>query len=321
MIFLAANRLWLLAAVALLAMVYVALQRRRRHYAVRFANLPLLESVAPRRPGWRRHVAAGAVAFALIAFIVGLARPVHAEEVPKKHAVVLLVLDTSASMEATDVSPSRIAAAVAAAKHFVDDSPDGFQIGLVTFNKSAQLVASPTTDHDAVIAALDTVTTAPSTATGEGIYTALDAIKATLKADHASTSTADNTKVASIILLSDGNVDTGRSATSAAQAAKDQHVAISAIAYGTAHGTITLEGKTVSAASDPTTMEQVAKLSGGTEYSATSARELDSVYHEIQSRVGYHVETREIVVWFVGIGVLALLAAVVASMLWTARFL
>src|SRR5438477_1312537 len=130
-------------------------------------------------------------------------------------------------MEATDVTPSRIASAVAAAKSFVDDAPAGFEIGLVTFNEKAQLVTSPTTHHDSVIAALDSVTTSPSTATGEGIYTALDAIKATLKADNTTTTATGNGKVASIILLSDGNVDTGRSATDAAQTAKDQPVAIS----------------------------------------------------------------------------------------------
>ncbi len=304
-----------------LAAGYVVLQRRRRHYAVRFTNLPLLESVAPSRPGWRRHVAAAAVAVALIAFIVSLARPVRAEEVPEKHAIVMLVLDTSASMEATDVTPSRIASAVAAAKSFVDDVPSGFEIGLVTFNEKAQLVTSPTTDHAAVTAALDSVTTSPSTATGEGIYTALESITATLKADGTTTTTVGDAKVASIVLLSDGNVDTGRSATEAAQAAKDQDVAISAIAYGTDQGTITLNGNTVSAAADPTTMEQVASISGGTEYSATSASELSDVYGEIQTRVGYHSEQQEVLRWFVGAGVIALLAAAAASMVWSARFL
>ena len=154
--------------------------------------------------------------------------------------------------------------------------------------------------------------------------TALDAIKATLNAYGNGTTTVGTTKsatVASIVLLSDGNVDTGRSATDAAQAAKDANVAISAIAYGTAQGTITLDGNTVSAAADPTTMQQVAKISGGTEYEATSAGELADVYQEVQGRVGYHVEQREILRWFIGVGIVALIAAFAASMVWNGRFL
>jgi Ca-activated chloride channel family protein len=250
---------------------------------------------------------------------------VRAEAVPRKQAIVMLVLDTSASMEATDVTPSRIASAVAAAKAFVADVPDGFEVGLVTFNKSAQLVAAPTTDHATVVAALDSVTTAPSTATGEGIYVALDAIDAALGTTNDGTSTvssdATTKKVASIVLLSDGNVDTGRSATDAAQAAADAHVSVTTIAYGTSGGTITLDGNTVSAAADPTTMQNVAEVSGGTAFEASSASELSQVYDDIQGRVGYHQEQTEILRWFIGVGVIALVAAAVASMVWNGRFL
>jgi Ca-activated chloride channel family protein len=326
MTFLAPSHLWFLLVIAGLAAAYVALQIRRRHYAVRFANLELLESVAPRRPGWRRHVAAAAVGLALVAFIVSLARPVRAELVPRKQAIVMLVLDTSASMEATDVSPSRIESAVAAAKSFIADVPDTFQIGLVTFNKTAQLVAAPTTDHETVIAALDTVTTAPGTAAGEGIYTALDAIDAAIAAANGDATTASSSataakKVSTIVLLSDGETDVGRSVTDAAQAAADANVPVTTIAYGTDQGTITLDGKTVSVPSDPAQMQAVADTSGGTAFQASSASELSSVYSDIQGRVGYHHEQREILRWFVGVGVIALIAAAGASMVWSGRFL
>ncbi|MGH9165429.1 MAG: BatA domain-containing protein, partial [Acidimicrobiales bacterium] len=119
--FLAAERLWLLVLVAALAAAYVVIQRRRPTYAVRFTNLELLASVAPRRPGWRRHVPAAAMALALAALVVGLARPVRDERVPKEAATVMLVVDVSVSMNATDVSPSRLDAAASAASSFVAD--------------------------------------------------------------------------------------------------------------------------------------------------------------------------------------------------------
>src|SRR5688572_18735646 len=115
MTFLASERLWLLVVVAGLAVAYVVLQRRRRHYAVRFTNLDLLASVAPKRPGWRRHASAALVGLALAGVVLGLARPVRDERVPKEEATVMLVVDTSVSMEATDVAPDRLQAAQAAA--------------------------------------------------------------------------------------------------------------------------------------------------------------------------------------------------------------
>jgi Ca-activated chloride channel family protein len=325
MSFLAPSHLWFLLAVAALAAAYVVLQVRRRHYAVRFTNLDLLQSVAPKRAGWRRHVAAAAVGLALVAFIVSLARPVRAETVPRKQAIVMLALDTSASMEATDVSPSRIEEAVAAAKDFVADVPDTFEVGLVTFNTDAQLVTAPTTDHNAVIVALDSVTTAPGTAAGEGVYTALDAIEAALAAESGSDSTTQAAttpaKVSTIVLLSDGETDVGRPVAEAAQAAADAKVPVTTIAYGTDQGTISLDGRTISVPSDPQTMQSVADTTGGTAFQATSATQLSSVYDDIQGRVGYHHEQREILRWFVGVGVIALLAGAAASMIWSGRFL
>src|SRR4051812_41357665 len=131
--FLAAYRLQLLALVALLGAVYLILQRRRRHAAVRFTNVRLLASIAPRRPGWRRHLPAVAAALALTGMILGLARPVVERRVAKDAATVMLAVDVSASMNATDVSPTRIEAAISAANKFVKGLPDGFRVGLISF--------------------------------------------------------------------------------------------------------------------------------------------------------------------------------------------
>ena len=166
MTFLASERLWLLVVVVALAAAYVVLQRRRRHYAVRFTNLDLLASVAPKRPGWRRHASAALVGVALVGVVLGLARPARDERVPKEAATVVLVVDTSVSMEATDVAPDRLRAAQAAAHTFVDGLPDGLLVGLVAFDGSTRLLATPTAEHAAVEQALDQLATGPGTAAG-----------------------------------------------------------------------------------------------------------------------------------------------------------
>ena len=333
MTFLSPDRLLLLLAVAGLAVAYVVMQARRRRYAVRFSNLELLGSVAPKRPGWRRHVAAVGVALGLVAMIIGLARPVRNEQVPRETATVMLAVDVSASMTAGDVAPTRLAAAQAAATKFVADLPSGFQVGLVAFNKSARLVTSPTTDHASVEAAIEALTTGPGTAAGEGIYTALDAIhdvQATTtpiaSADATTTTTTSSTgstkdPVATIVLISDGATTAGRSVETAAATAKDQGVPVTAIAYGTADGTVTIDGQTMAVPADTAALEQVAQISGGEYYQAASGSELSSVYKTIQSRVGFVTEPQEILRFFVGLGVVLLLLAVGASMVWTGRFL
>jgi len=153
--FLTPWRLALLGVVVVLGIVYVVFQRRRARYAVRFTNLELLESVAPRRPGWRRHVAAAVQLVALAVLIVALAQPVHDIKVPRERATVMLALDVSLSMEATDVRPSRIEAAKSAASSFLDDVPPQVNVGLVTFAGSARIRVTPTTDRELVRAAIE----------------------------------------------------------------------------------------------------------------------------------------------------------------------
>ena len=188
------------------------------------------------------------------------------------------------------------------------------------------MVTAPTTDHDAVVVALDSVTTAPGTAAGEGIFSALDAIDAALAAESGSDSTTQAAvtsaeKVSTIVLLSDGETDVGRPVTDAAQAAAEDNVPVTTIAYGTDEGTISLDGRTISVPGDPETLQSVADTTGGTAFEAASADQLASVYDDIQGRVGYHEEQREILRWFVGVGVIALIAGAAASMVWSGRFL
>lgn len=333
MSFLRPSMLWLLAAVAALVGGYLFMQRRRRHYAVRFTNIELLDSVAPRRPGWRRHLPATAVGAALIASVVGLAQPVHATQVPRESAVVMLAIDISGSMSATDVSPDRLEAAVTAASAFVDDLPAGFQVGLVSFDKTARVLVQATTDHAAVTAALDQLQLGAGTAAGEGIVAAVDAIAAAqgaagIQPVSAITSSGTSTAAsaadavpATIVLLSDGATTAGISVADATQQAVDAGIPVSTITFGTATGTVEIEGQTVSVPPDAATMSTVAETTGGTAFDAASGAELSSVYSAIQAKVGYTTVESSLMVWFLGAAMALLVLAVVGSMVWTGRFL
>ena len=322
MTFLAPSRLWLLLAIAALAIAYVVLQSRRRHYAARFTNLDLLASVAPRRPGWRRHVAAGTIALGLVALVVGLARPVRDEKVPSDEAVVMLVVDVSASMEATDVAPSRLQAAQEAAARFVDGVPDKFQVGLISFDESTHVLATPTTDHAAVIAAIDRLRTGPGTAAGDALSTALDTVDATLKEASADSGKSDGKPpAATIVLVSDGVTTVGQPIEQATQKAVKAGIPVTTIAYGTASGEVTVQGEIVNVPSDPQAMSAVADATGGSFFTAESSNQLKSVYDDIQARVGFHLAQREILRLFIGLAIVALFLGVLASMVWSGRLL
>ena len=322
MTFLAADRLLLLAGAGVLAVSYAVLQQRRRHYAVRFSNLELLARLAPKRPGWRRHLAAAMGLAAIVSVIIGLARPVQAQQVPRDEAILMLAIDVSASMSATDVEPSRLAAAQKAATDFVAESPDGFQIGLVVFDRTARVLATPSIDHEPVLRAIANLTTGTGTAGGEALHTAVESVTATLAAtEDAGVAAEGNAPIASIVMLSDGSTTVGRPIEEAAAEAAAANIPVSTISFGTASGTVMIEGEVVPVPADTDTMQLVADKTSGTAFTASSAAELEAVYDDIQQRVGYRTEQREISAWFLGAGLAALMLAVAASMFWGARFL
>ena len=314
MTFLAPGRLFLLVLVVALAAVYVVVQRQRRHYAVRFTNLDLLASVAPRRPGWRRHVPAALMGLALAAMVVAIARPARDERVPKQTATVMLVLDTSVSMEATDVSPSRLRAATSAALDFVDELPPRLRLGLVAFDRTARVLAPPTTDHESVEMGIRQLRTGPGTAAGDAIYVALESIAAAGGAG-----TTDGEQTAAIVLLSDGVTTVGRPVAQAAAAAAEEGVPVTTIAFGTDSGTVEVLGRVLSVPADPEAMTALAEVTGGSFFEAASGDELRSVYDDIGTRVGYTIEQREIGTTFVAAAVVALTVAVGTGLLWSGR--
>jgi Ca-activated chloride channel family protein len=305
--------LLLLVPVALLAVAYVVQQRRRGRYAVRFASLPMLERLAPRRPGWRRHLPAALLLLTFVALAFAVARPEADVRVPRKDATVMVAIDVSISMRATDVEPTRVAAAAAAARRFVKGLPDGFNVGLVTFSGRTVVRAAPTTDHELVDAALQSLTLSTRTAIGEGVFTSLDEITATAKL-------AGKKKVpATVVLLSDGTNTTGRTPEEAAVAARADGVPVSTIAYGTQAGTVELDGQVIPVPVDEQTLKNLAEDTDGHAYTAQSAAELNDVYDDIRTTIGFRTEPREVTQFFAGAALLLGLLAAALSLRWFSR--
>ena len=316
MTFLSPERLVLLVVVGALAAAYVVLQRRRTQYAVRFTNLELLAAIAPKRPGWRRHVPAAVMALAMAGLVVGLARPARDVKVPKEAATVMLVVDVSASMQATDVAPNRLQAATDAALTFVGDLPDRLRLGLVAFDRTTRVISPPTTDHAAVETGIRALTTGPGTAAGDAIFVALDAITSAGGAG-----TTEGRQTAAIVLLSDGVTTVGTPVEQAAQAAVEQGVPVTTIAFGTDEGTVEFGGRLIPVPADPEAMTALAEVTGGAFFEAASGEQLRGVYEDIGSRVGYTTEQREMGMTFVAAAALLLLGALGAALVWTSRLL
>jgi Ca-activated chloride channel family protein len=306
---------WLLALVPVLlvAAAYVWRQLHRRAYAVRFTNVDLLRTLAPKGLGWRRHAAAGAFLLSLVALSAAMARPAVDAREPLERATVMLAIDVSLSMESSDVAPSRIEAAQVAAKRFVDQLPATFNLGLVAFAKSANVLVSPSKDREAVTQAIDGLQLAEATATGEAVFTCLEAIR-TVPADG-----ADGPPPARIVLLSDGYRTSGRSIEEAATAAAAANVPVSTIAFGTDSGVVDIGGQVQRVPVDRLSLAQLAESTRGFFYEAASESELKRVYEDMGSSIGHRIKPREITHWYAGVALLFAFGAAGMSLLWTSR--
>jgi Ca-activated chloride channel family protein len=312
--------LWLLLLLAVAALVglYVFLQLRRKRYAARFTNVALLGSLVPKRPGWRRHLAFGLVALALGALVVSLAVPSAKVRVPRERATVIMAVDVSLSMKATDIDPTRFQAMQTAAKQFVDVLPERINLGLVSFAGTATTLVPPTTDRAQVRSAIDHLQLAEATAIGEAVFTSLSAIQNFQ--DSLDTPSRD-LPPARIVLLSDGYNTVGRDDTQAIAAATTAKVPVSTIAFGTDYGTLDLNGETVPVPVDRATLKKIADDTGGSFSQAASASELQKVYADLGSQIGYTTEPHDISPWFVRTGVFLAFLGAVLSLLWTQRLL
>jgi Ca-activated chloride channel family protein len=308
--------LFLLVAFGLAAL-YIVLQLARQRRMLRFANMELLESVAPKRPSRWRHVSAILMVLSLVLFTIAMAGPTNDVRIPRNRAVVMLVIDVSQSMRSTDVPPNRMAAAQEAAKQFADELTPGINLGLIEYAGTATVLVSPTTNREATKNGLDKLQFADRTATGEGIFTALQAI-ATVGAVIGG---GDKPPPARIVLFSDGketmptNPDNPKGAFTAARTAKDQGVPISTISFGTPYGFVEINDQRQPVPVDDSTMKKVAELSGGNWYNAGTLAELKAVYASLQEQIGYETIKGDASAGWLRLGALVLALAGLAALL------
>lgn len=308
----------LLIVVALIVAGYIAVQRMRRKRTMRFTNLELLERVMPNRQGWIRHVPAVVLVIALMLLTTAMAGPTAEQRVPRNRATVMLVIDVSLSMEATDVEPTRLRAAQDAAKDFVTGLTPGVNLGLIAFAGTATVLVSPTTDRDGVANAIDNLRLAESTATGEAIFAALQAIEGFAQV----ISGVEGAPPARIVLMTDGKqtipTDDGndpRGAFTAARAASEAEVPVSTISFGTEHGEVTIDGKTQPVPVDDESMREIARLSGGEFYRAATADQLHRVYDTLGEQIGYETKDADASRPWLMLGTLAALIAAGSALL------
>ncbi|MFI1913719.1 VWA domain-containing protein [Nocardia sp. NPDC020380] len=325
------SALWLgfIVALVVIALIYVLVQRRRRKHMLRFSNMELLEQVAPVRPKPWRHVPVALTLVGLLFLTIAAAGPTAAKRVPRNRATVILVIDVSLSMEATDVPPSRIQVARKAAKQFADGLTPGINLGLVTFAGTASVQVSPTTNREAVKAAIDNMKLAERTATGEGIFTALQSVDTLASV----LGGAETPPPARIVLMSDGkqtvpddqDVENPRHGFVAARLAKQKGIPISTISFGTTWGTVDIpdpDGKgsqRVRVPVDDDALHEIANLSGGEFFTASSLEELSSVYAKLDEQIGYEMTMGDASRPWLLLGLLVTAAGVTTALVYRQR--
>lgn len=305
------QRLWLIALAVILLGAYLLAQRMRPRYVVRFTTLELLETVAPRHPGWRHHAMPLGMLAALTTLLVAFADPAMTVQDERATATVILAMDVSPSMLAQDVAPSRMEAARTAASAFVELLPESFTVGLVSFAGTAQVLIPPTHEHHRVLQGLRGLDHRSETAIGEAIFASMEAIDLTRAAQ-------DDQELApaTVLLLSDGAQTTGRTVEAAVAAARQRNVTISAIAFGTPEGTVELGGEVVDVPPDVPTVEAVAQRTSGTAFVAQTAPELTRVYDEIATEITTAPVERPLSEPLVAAAIALLAATAALSLVW-----
>ena len=351
MVFLWPGFLFLLGLVPVLILAYILVLRRRRRFAVRYSSLTLVRAALEKQSRWRRHLPFALFLLALASLAFALARPVIILSVPTDQTTIILALDVSGSMRSTDIKPSRLQAAEAAALSFIQHQKASTQIGLVAFSGFAELIQPPTTDQEALQAAIESLTVGRRTAVGNGILMSLDAI-AQVDKNVAPSSTDANPGVHVtpvppgdyapdiIVLLTDGVSNAGPEPLAAAQQAVDRGVRVYTIGFGTANGSIPFQGPDPFGGGfgnsgfgnggsgnggfgfgfrtgiDEATLKQIASMTGGAYYSASSADELEHVFQNLPTYLITKHEITEISVAFAALGALLAALAIALSLVW-----
>jgi Ca-activated chloride channel family protein len=304
---------------------YLAYNRARPRFAARFANPALLPNVVDRDPGWRRHVPLAILLVALTTMLVGAARPRALVSVKRENATVVVAVDTSLSMSATDVRPNRLAAVKLAIEKFVAQLPQKYRVGVVEFSTQAGVLAAATRNRALVDKALTQLTPGGGTALGDGIVAALGVGRAVPREPASGKRPAEVPPVA-LILFSDGVQEGGEvTAAQAVNRARALRVPVTTVVVGTPYGIIRHATATggftqfIRVPADPSEMKQIAKYTSGEFYVGPRTADLSTVYLNLKSRVGT-VQKREELTFAFAIGAVAfLLAGAALSLVWLRR--
>jgi Ca-activated chloride channel family protein len=301
-----------LAVLPVLLAGYVLLQRRRRAYALRFTNLALLRQVAGSDPGVRRHIPAALFFLGLTALLVSLARPSLVLAVPQDQSSVMLVIDVSGSMEASDLKPTRLGAATQAAKQLISDLPPGAQVGVVSFSQTASVVAPLSADPNVAGRALDRLTANGGTAIGDGLEAALGQLSQRPRDGQG------NQAPAVVVLLSDGENNAGQSPTAAAAQAELGGVRVYTVGVGE-RGTAAYVDGHVPVGLDETALRAIASTTGGSYFYAADASQLAQVYSDLGAQISWVQQQTEVTALASGLGALCFLASGIFGLRWFSR--
>jgi Ca-activated chloride channel family protein len=323
----------LLLLLPLCVVLYVRLQRRRRRLAASYGSLGLVQGVAGRQLGRRRHIPPALFLASLAVMIVALARPQTTVSVPRVEGTVLLTFDVSGSMAAEDLQPNRMEAAKEAARAFVEQQPRSVQIGVLAFSDSGLAVQAPTNDQDAVLAAINRLSPQRGTSLGQGILAALNTIATanqpppkiytnlTPTPAPSPTPVPDGTYTsAAIVLITDGENNENPNPLEVAQLAADRGVRIYTIGIGSSAGTtLHVNGFTVHTSLDEPMLQQIAQVTEGAYYHAANGDDLRAIYENLGLQLVIKPEDTEVTALFAGLGMLILLIGAICSMLWLSR--
>lgn len=324
----------LLCLIPILILVYILMQRRRQQYALRYASLSLVKEALGRGPGWRRHIPTALFLISLTWMILALARPEATTLVPSAEGVVILTLDVSGSMSATDLQPNRLEAAKAAARAFVEKQPETAQVGIVSFSDNAFIVQPPTNDKDAALAAINRLNWQRGTAIGRGLIASMDAIaeKTGLPLDTNLALDPQNAQPeptpmpkgqyqnAIIVLLSDGENNQWPEPLEIAQKAAERGIRVYTVGIGSEEGAIVrIQGRSIRTRLDEQTLRAIAELTDGQYFNAQTETELVRIYENLSTNLVLKTEKTEITAYATAVAVLFALCAGFFSLLWFNR--
>jgi Ca-activated chloride channel family protein len=304
---------WLLLgllAIPLLVGFYLTSQQRRRAYAVRFTNLTLLNQVMGKGPGFRRHLPAILFIAGVAGLLFSMARPQATIRIPKGQTSVMLAVDVSGSMAATDVQPTRIEAAIAAGRTLIDKLPSNAQVGLVIFNAHAEVVAPLTQDKGSVKDALGSLQPGGGTAIGDAIQVAVAQL-----ANIIDPNSAKSQNYAMVVLLTDGSSNTGIDTTTAAANAAQAKIPVETIGIGARNQTTMVQGRVVDGV-DEQALQQISSATGGHYYYAADESQLNKIYGDLGSRIGWVTTKLDLTVPLLALGTIILVAGGLFSLRW-----